>query len=81
MKAIKWLLLALPLALAGCSSGDDAGSADSAAPEVRGVTDTEIVIGSYTDLSGPIAIWGVGGTNGARLRLTKPMRQAGCMDG
>ena len=69
MKAMKWLLLALTLALTGCTGGDEAGDSSSAAPEVRGVTDTEIVIGSYTDLSGPIAIWGVGGTNGARLRF------------
>ena len=26
---------------------------------VRGVTDTEVVIGTYTDLSGVTAMWGV----------------------
>ncbi len=35
----------------------------------RGVTDTEIVLGVYTDLSGPTAIWGVGATNAARMRF------------
>lgn len=33
----------------------------------RGVTDTEIIIGSHTALSGPAAIWGVSATNAARL--------------
>lgn len=33
----------------------------------RGVTDTEIRIGSHTALSGPASIWGVTGTNTARL--------------
>ena len=33
----------------------------------RGITDTEIRIGSHTALSGPAAIWGVSSTNTARL--------------
>jgi branched-chain amino acid transport system substrate-binding protein len=35
------------------------------------VTDTEIVIGSHTDLVGPTAIWGVGSINGARMRFNE----------
>ncbi len=69
MKTRKGLLLACTLALTGCSGGDDAGSSGSAASAVRGVTDAEIVLGSYTDLSGPTAVWGVGATNGARMRF------------
>ncbi len=61
----------------GCTGGDDAGSSGSAATEVRGVTDTEIVLGSYTDLSGPVAVWGVGGTNGARLRFDQANAEGG----
>ncbi|MCS5682595.1 MAG: ABC transporter substrate-binding protein, partial [Acidimicrobiales bacterium] len=34
-----------------------------------GVSDHEIVIGAHTDLSGSIAIWGVGSMNGARMRF------------
>src|SRR5262245_6677297 len=34
-----------------------------------GVTDTEIVIGSHTALSGPVSTWGIGSTEGARLRF------------
>ena len=54
---VAWL--ALPLLAAGCSGGEDAADAGSATL-VRGVTDSEIVLGTYTDLSGPTAIWGVG---------------------
>jgi branched-chain amino acid transport system substrate-binding protein len=34
-----------------------------------GVTATEIVIGSHTALSGPVSAWGVGATEGTRLRF------------
>ena len=35
----------------------------------QGITDDSIKIGQYSDLSGPVAIWGVGTTNGTRMRL------------
>ncbi len=57
--------------VAGCGS-DDAAMTDqtqSSAPVVDGVTDTEVVFGTHTDLTGPIAIWGVGIVNGARMRI------------
>jgi branched-chain amino acid transport system substrate-binding protein len=38
-----------------------------AAEPVRGVTDTEIIIGTYTDLSGVTAMWGVNNSNSWRL--------------
>ena len=34
-----------------------------------GVTATEIVIGSHTALSGPVSAWGIGSTEGTRLRF------------
>lgn len=37
--------------------------------ETLGVSDTEIKLGSYTDLSGPLASWGVSSTNGLRMRF------------
>lgn len=43
--------------------------AASATAQTRGVTDTSIIIGSHTDLSGPLASWGVPATNGARMRI------------
>ena len=73
----KALLLAWTLALMGCTGGDDGRDAGGSAPEVRGVTDTEIVLGSYTDLSGPTAIWGVGATNGARMRFDQANAEGG----
>jgi branched-chain amino acid transport system substrate-binding protein len=38
-----------------------------AAETVRGVTDTEIIIGTYTDLSGVTAMWGVNNSNTYRM--------------
>jgi branched-chain amino acid transport system substrate-binding protein len=38
-----------------------------AADSVRGVTDNEIVIGAYTDLSGVTAMWGVNNANAWRM--------------
>jgi len=38
-----------------------------AADSVRGVTDNEIIIGTYTDLSGVTAMWGVNNTNAWRM--------------
>nr|WP_294505472.1 ABC transporter substrate-binding protein [uncultured Rhodopila sp.] len=55
---IKSVLLAAALALA---------SPAFAAEPVRGVTDNEIVIGTYTDLSGVTAMWGVNNSNSWRL--------------
>lgn len=56
----------LMLAVIGCGGGE---VTQSTATTTRGVTEKEIVLGVYTDLSGPTAIWGVGATNGARMRF------------
>ena len=37
------------------------------AADVRGVTDKEILIGTYTDLSGVTAMWGVNNSNSWRM--------------
>jgi branched-chain amino acid transport system substrate-binding protein len=34
-----------------------------------GVTDTEILLGTHTALSGPVSAWGIGSTEGMRLRF------------
>jgi branched-chain amino acid transport system substrate-binding protein len=39
----------------------------ASAQAVRGVTDTEIVIGTYTDLSGVTVAWGVNNSNAIRM--------------
>jgi branched-chain amino acid transport system substrate-binding protein len=38
-----------------------------AADATRGVTDSEITIGTYTDLSGVTAMWGVNNSNAIRM--------------
>ena len=77
VQGLKGLILGSLLGLTGCTGGDDAGSPGLAAAEVRGVTDTEIVLGSYTDLSGSTALWGVGATNGARMRFDQANAEGG----
>jgi branched-chain amino acid transport system substrate-binding protein len=39
------------------------------AQEVRGVTDTEIILGMHTDLSGPAATYGVSSSNAVKMRF------------
>jgi branched-chain amino acid transport system substrate-binding protein len=46
-----------------------AGSLAIPALAEDGVTATEIVIGSHTALSGPVSAWGIGSTEGTRLRF------------
>ncbi|NKB98361.1 MAG: ABC transporter substrate-binding protein [Pseudomonadales bacterium] len=58
-------LVFLGAVLAAC--GGDTEEVSQA--QNRGVTDEEITLGVYTDLSGPTAIWGVGATNAARMRF------------
>lgn len=62
------LLMGLLVACGG-ESADTEGGGPGSATSNRGVSDNEIVLGVYTDLSGPTAIWGVGATNAARMRF------------
>ena len=60
----KFLSAAVALtAVAGLAVATPPASAES----VRGVTDTEITIGTATDLSGVTAMWGVNNTNAYRM--------------
>ncbi|OJW23150.1 MAG: hypothetical protein BGO51_04765 [Rhodospirillales bacterium 69-11] len=47
------------------------------AADVRGVTDSEIVIGSYTDLSGVTAVWGVNNNNAWRMMFDEVNAKGG----
>lgn len=75
------------LILAGCG-GDPADKQPTAAAEAavklgsaeQGVTADEIVLGAHTDLSGGVAIWGVGSINGARMRFDE-VNEAGGVHG
>ena len=59
--------MAMMLALVVTACGGE--PADSGMP--RGITADTITIGSHTDLSGQLAIWGVPMTNGIRQRFAE----------
>ena len=59
------MLILVTLIFAGCGGGQDAPGSNLP----RGVSDDTIVIGSHTDLSGGLAIWGVPSANGQRMRF------------
>ncbi|MFQ5547041.1 MAG: ABC transporter substrate-binding protein [Woeseia sp.] len=67
--------LAAAALASACGEGRAPGAGSGQA--VRGVTDTEVVLGSHTDLSGPIAILGVDGANGARMRFEEANEAGG----
>jgi len=69
---------ALLLAACGGESGGSEASGEAAGGvQNRGVTDTEVILGVGTDLSGATAIWGVGATNGARMRFEEANASGG----
>ncbi len=49
----------------------------SALAQTQGVTDNEIVIGTHTSLTGPVAPWGVGSTNAVRHRFDMENEKGG----
>src|SRR5947209_9713774 len=51
-----------------------------AADSVRGVTDNEMIIGTYTDLSGVTAMWGVNNSNSWRM-VFEQVNAAGGING
>ena len=72
----KVLLLVSLFALASCG-GDSTLETSAASETTQGVSDSEIILGSHTDLSGPVAIWGVGSINGARMRFEQANEAGG----
>ena len=67
------LVLVLTAGLAACGGGEQ--SSDDGMP--RGVSADEIVLGSHTDLSGGLAVWGVPLTNGMRMRFDEANEAGG----
>ena len=81
MKCIRHLFLTLLFFLtAACSETTEVNYQDKNQEKSRGVSPSEIVIGSHTDLSGPVAIWGVGSINGARMRFEELMLKEAFME-
>ena len=72
----KALLLTSLFALASCG-GDSTLETSAVSEATQGVSDSEIILGSHTDLSGPVAIWGVGSINGARMRFEEANEAGG----
>ncbi|MFP6794667.1 MAG: ABC transporter substrate-binding protein [Pseudomonadales bacterium] len=70
------LLLVSLFALASCG-GDSTRETSATSETTQGVSDSEIILGSHTDLSGPVAIWGVGSINGARMRFEQANEAGG----
>ena len=67
-------ITAAALAVAGVLGLSSAGLAADA---VRGVSDTEIVIGTYTDLSGVTATWGINNANAWRMAFDEQNAKGG----
>ena len=70
---MKRLVLIL-IFLAGCGGGADDGDSDGLP---RGVAPDSITLGSHTDLSGGLAMWGVPLTNGMRMRFEEANASGG----
>ena len=80
MKCTRHFFLTLLLLLiAACSDTTEVNyqNKNKNKEQRRGVSPSEIVIGSHTDLSGPVAIWGVGSINGARMRFEEVNAEGG----
>ncbi len=73
-------ILTMMCMLSGCSEGTPPDDSSGTMVATPGVSETEIILGSHTDLSGPTAIWGVGSINGARMRFEE-VNEAGGIHG
>lgn len=62
--------------LAGVS-GAALVASGAASAQTRGVTDSEVVVGSHTALTGPVAPWGVGATTGTRMAFAEANAKGG----
>ena len=76
MTKVNFYMMAIVLVLSGCTGEQDTSNG----VPVKGVSESEVRVGTHTDLSGPVAIWGVGVTNGARLRFAEINEQGGVHD-
>jgi len=70
---MKKLVYLATLGLVACGGGEQEDSGDWP----RGVSNDSITIGSHTDMSGGLAIWGVPLTNGQRMRYEEANEAGG----
>lgn len=64
------------LVMVGCAPTDLQDGEEGPSPEI-GVTDTEILIGTHTDLTGPIAFYGVESINAVQMRFDETNAKGG----
>jgi branched-chain amino acid transport system substrate-binding protein len=76
IRIITAFILSLIL-LVACGGGEQETAGTASAPGVNGVSDTEIVIGSHNDMSGPLALIGTAAINGARMRFDEANANGG----
>lgn len=57
------------------SEGDE--SSEIAGTRAEGITDTEVIFGTHTDLTGPIALYGVESVNGVNMRFDEINAEGG----
>ena len=72
--------LALALGVGVAAGALAASPAFAAGFKTQGVSDTEIVVGTHMDLSGPIKSWGIPASNGAKLAVAQ-INAAGGVNG
>ena len=63
----------------GAEADATSSSADSsiAGTRAEGITDTEVIFGTHTDLTGPIALYGVESVNGINMRFDEANEKGG----
>ena len=80
-RVLQSILLSGLLLLTSCGTNTDSDAAKTEPKpdkvEVRGVSDNEIVFGTHTDLSGPIAVYGLEATNGVNMRFDEVNSEGG----
>ncbi len=72
------ILVCFSLLLIGCGAPSDSDSSDTySSNEEIGVTDTEVRFGTHSDLTGPIAVYGLESVNGVQMRFDEVNAEGG----
>ena len=76
-KFLCYAIVCVLILVSGCSRDSDSESESEVLLETTGVSDDEIVFGTHTDLSGPIARYGTESVDGIRMRFEEANDQGG----